>query len=157
MKIDEDEFLEHVGDDKMTDQELYVFLEHYGVKGMQWGVRNEKRGESGSRKERRVKNRALNKASRGKDRAKFTSDIDKARARIDSGKSFKDVKKAKSQYKQNKIDLGSREARKILSKARNKYATDSAVAQQARDGKEVAKALAIAGAATILSVALRTR
>ncbi len=63
-------------------------------------------GESGSRKERRVKNRALNKASRGKDRAKFTSDIDKARARIDSGKSFKDVKKAKSQYKQNKIGLG---------------------------------------------------
>jgi len=30
----------------MQDQEVYDFLEHFGVKGMQWGVRRDNRVES---------------------------------------------------------------------------------------------------------------
>ncbi len=48
----------------MTDQEVEAFLEHYGVMGMKWGVRNEKRGRS--RKERRASNRAFNERNASK-------------------------------------------------------------------------------------------
>ncbi len=41
MVIDEDIYLEHFDDESSTDQELVVFLEHFGVKGMKWGIRNE--------------------------------------------------------------------------------------------------------------------
>ncbi len=48
MIIDEDVYLEHFNDTTI-DQEVDAFLKHFGVKGMQWGVRN-KRSTSSSKK-----------------------------------------------------------------------------------------------------------
>ncbi len=39
----------------MSDQDVDAFLEHYGVKGMQWGVRNERSKEQIQRRDRRIK------------------------------------------------------------------------------------------------------
>ena len=58
MQIDEDIYLERVNTKRKTDQEVDAFLEHFGVKGMRWGIRNSS-GKSG--KERRAKNREFNK------------------------------------------------------------------------------------------------
>jgi hypothetical protein len=43
MFIDEDIYLEHSDNNVIIDQDVDDFLEHYGVKGMKWGVRNERR------------------------------------------------------------------------------------------------------------------
>lgn len=48
MLLDKHVYLEHFDDETTTDQEVAYFLEHFGVKGMKWGIRNDKHG---SRKE----------------------------------------------------------------------------------------------------------
>ncbi len=127
------------------------FLEHYGKKGMQWGVKTQKSYS---------KNRALNKASRAKDkqkktdamnvtrerlrpkaaparnkstssgrkaaRADRTADIDRARERINSGAARADRKAARAQYKQDRTSMGSREARNILRSSRRDLAASEA-------------------------------
>ncbi len=141
MIIDEDIYLEQ--DKRTTNQEVEVFLEHFGVKGMRWGVITE----------RRANNRALNKASRARDKASppkyiappkklplFSKEakrsIDKARDNIKSGKTAHDYKTAKFQYKKDKLELGSREARKTLKKAKAKKFSTYETARQTRDGGE---------------------
>jgi len=128
----------------LSDQDVEAFLEHVGVKGMKWGVRGAQRAQ----------NRALNKASRAKDKAtppqftpskkpltKFSSeykrDIDKARANIRSGKTAYEYKSAKFQYKKDKVELGSREAKKTLRKARAKKYAEIETSRQVRDGGEM--------------------
>jgi hypothetical protein len=113
------------------------FLAHYGVKGMKWGVRKSTSGKS---------RRQLNKESRQKDRAKLDRDIDRARARVNTNrkyaltdkgsKSHSDYKKAKAQYKKDKAELGSREARKILNKAKEKRYKDVQLSNTAKSGRE---------------------
>lgn len=131
------EYLEHQG---ATDEEIDAFLEHFGVKGMKWG----------QRKAARQRNRELNKASRAKDKAKYVSSIEKSRANINSGKTDAAFKAVKAGHSQRKKDLGTREARKILAKARNKRDTEYAVAQQAKNGKEATAILIASVAGSIL-------
>lgn len=104
------------------------FLEHFGVKGMKWGVR----------KERFKRNRALNKASRAKDKEENKKAIDDARDYFRSGQAKAEKKEARAQYKANKDKLGSREARKILQANRDKRASMLEKSQELKDGKEVA-------------------
>jgi len=123
-----------------------VFLEHHGVKGQKWGIRNQRARIS--------RNHALNKASRAKDKAappsftpkkaepvfgtpEYRRQIDEARKKINSGKADHEVKLAKFNHKSNKAKLGSREAKKILKAAKHKYANTAETASQVRDGKEL--------------------
>lgn len=126
-------------------EDVDEFLEHFGAKGMKWGVRKNKAERSAGR--------AMNKESRAKDRSKYDKDIDKARGRVSSGKTKQAFKKAKSEHAANKAKLGSREARKILSKAREKKYKDINTAQAAKTGKETAVVLGILGLAVGLHVA----
>ncbi len=41
MIIDEDIYLEHFNNEATINLEVDAFLEHYGVKGMKWGIRND--------------------------------------------------------------------------------------------------------------------
>lgn len=116
-----------------TDVEVSDFLEHFGIKGQKWGVR----------KEGRAQNRALNKASRQEDKRERTANIDRARASFNSVSARKQMKNAKSQYHKDKIDKGSREARKILNKTRTSVSKDYATSQAAKNGKEIVGALAV--------------
>lgn len=132
--------LEHKG---FTDDEIDAyFLEHHGVKGQKWGVR----------RAARQRNKALNKASRQTDRQKHEQTVQKARDRIQGGKQKAELQKAKAQFKTNKQELGSREARKILNKTREKHWNEQQVAQQAKNGKEVATALLVAGGFMAISM-----
>jgi hypothetical protein len=119
-------------------------LAHFGVRGMRWGVRSASS----------TTNRSLNKASRAKDKASRTkaqaergTQIDAARSRISTGKSKQDYKKARAQYKIDKKVIGSREARKVLNKAKNKRLNDYNTASEAKNGKELAKQILAAYAA----------
>jgi hypothetical protein len=112
-----------------------AYLEHFGVKGMRWGVSRANRG--------------MNKASRARDRATIDKQIDKARARTEGtsrlarlgigdkgSKSHTEFKGAKAKYHQQKYDIGTREARKALSKARDKRVNDLEFANLAKSGRE---------------------
>jgi hypothetical protein len=73
MIVDEDIYLEHFDDGTMIDQEVNEFLEHYGVLGMKWGVRNDKQSKANSsdrtkRKNRRKLNRQKYKKQRQEQR-----------------------------------------------------------------------------------------
>jgi hypothetical protein len=108
------------------------FLEHHGVKGQKWGVRR------AEKKAARQQNRMLNKASREKDIAQRNAEIDAARARFKSGQARADFLNAKAQFHQDKVTMGSREARRILNETKMKNIQDGQVAQQAKSGKETA-------------------
>lgn len=133
-------------EDKQTLGEVFVegFLEHHGVKGMKWGVRKSK-----------SELRDLNRASRQKDREARDKAIDKARARVSSGKTKANFKQAKQNYKHDKLEIGSREARKILNKARAKRTSDIETSQLAKSGKEKATALIAAGVSLATIVAMQ--
>lgn len=126
--------LEHGG---YSESEIDEYLAHHGVKGMKWG----------ERKAARQRNRQLNKESRRKDWDKQEKSVQRARDRVASGKTQQDYKKAKAKYKSNKRELGSREAKKALAKARDKKYKEINKSQEAKNGKE-----ALAGAALILGM-----
>lgn len=126
MDIDQiGDFLEHQG---LSDAAIDDFFEHHGVRGQKWGVR----------RAARQNNRALNKASRQKDRQKFTKSVETARAKFSSGDANREWKSAKAQFHKDKATKGSREARKILNKTRDKQRQEFALSQQAKNGKELA-------------------
>lgn len=117
-----------------NDIDVDDFLEHFGIKGQKWGVR----------KEARAQNKALNKAGR-------QANIDRTRESFKSVSARNQFKNAKAQYHHDKIDKGSREARKILNKTRSNLGKDYATSQMAKNGKEIIGALAVG---TILYKAL---
>ncbi len=53
MIVDKDIYLKHFDNETMTDQEVAIFLEHFGIKGMKWGIRNDRKY---SRRNRAKKN-----------------------------------------------------------------------------------------------------
>ncbi len=117
---------------------------HSGVQGMKWG-------------QRRARNRSLNKASRQKDRATQLKEVTKARANIKSGKNLSDLKKAKSRFKEDKVKLGSREARKILNKAKDKRMTEINKSHEAKNRAEAAAILAAVGGLVLLKAIATSR
>lgn len=134
----------------LTHSEIDAWFEHHGVKGQQWGVRHKR-------------NRELNKASRQKDRAEIRTErakaaatqarqVDRARGQVASGKVKRDFQQAKADFKVNKREIGSREARKILNEHRAKKMEIIAKAQEARDGKEEVQARLIKVGAELISI-----
>jgi hypothetical protein len=121
----------------MILQEDIDFLEHFGTKGMQWGVR---------RRENQAKQLKLNDASRAKERAADAKNptknhaeaVDRARTKVNTGATRRDLKDARLQYKQDKVNIGKREAQIILAKSRSETYATIAKAQEARDGWEAA-------------------
>lgn len=139
MNVDEvGDILEHQG---LTDEEIDDFFEHHGVKGMRWG-------------QRRARNRELNRASRKEDRAKHQTDVEKAREFFKSGDAKAEWKQAKADFKKNKGEIGSREARKILNKTRDQQIEKYSKSQEAKNGKEVALVVLGVVGASILGAAL---
>ena len=137
---------------EVKDEDVDSFLEHYGRLGMKWGKRSGGGGGAGN-----ASNRKLNKQSRSVDRAKRDKEIDKARTQIKSGKGRADHLKAKKQYKIDKVNLGSREAKKALNKVKDKSVDDYWKSQEAKSGKETTKALISTGAGIVLLSTLRAR
>ena len=119
------------------------YLEHYGVKGMRWGVRNDRRPGGTSNRQKNKASRAKDKAERKREIAKNQKKIDIARGRVASGKTKATYKKVKSEHKANKRELGSREARKILNKAKEKRYNEIEKSKEVRDGKELVRVLLI--------------
>lgn len=119
---------------RASDEEVDAFLEHFGVLGMHWGVRNQR-------------NRQLNRESRQKDREKHEKQVRNARKKIKSGKMEVEWATAKAKFHKDKEKLGSREARKILNKTRDKHWAEFNKSQEAANGKEAALIiLGVAGA-----------
>jgi len=120
------------------DEEVY--LEHYGVKGMRWGKRN----------------RALNKASRDKDWKEQEVKVLAARERVKSGETKATYKAAKKQYKTNQIELGTREARKIINEAKDQRLDDLLTARLPANRKEMIRKSIINMGSGIALTALAT-
>lgn len=116
-------------------------LAHYGVPGMKWGkrkaasIRRNSELNSASRK----KDREIRKADRKKAIADNDAAIDKARANVKNGSAIK--KAAKEQYKKDKLEKGSREARKVLNKTREKHYADIQKASETKSGRETTLAI----------------
>lgn len=121
------------------------FLEHFGVKGMKWGVRKAASSDSGSSdgKSQRQRNRELNKASRINDRINDRKEIESARRRHYGGENAKRIADAKAKYKEDKVTVGSREARKQLDQVRALAYADALKSKEYLNGKEFAKDLAL--------------
>lgn len=137
------EHLEHQG---WSDDAIDEYLEHFGVKGMKWGVR----------REARQRNRALNKASRAKDNADWAKSVEKARIQVRKGELDKKDFDAVEQYKKDKINLGSRKAKQILAEKRQENWDTYNMSQQAKNGKEAAIQIASAVGLVMLYGALST-
>lgn len=138
----------------MIIQEDAEFLEHFGVKGMHWGVH---KVESAVQKTvKSVKrNHELNKASRarearrlakppdnlGKSPSIFSKNhvktVETARFEVNSGNAKKRLRMAKKQYKLDKQKIGSKEARKILRTHKNTYYSTVSKAREAKNGREL--------------------
>ena len=119
-------------------------IEHFGVKGMKWGVRRDPRN---------VASRARDRATRKAAAADRNREIDAARSRLRSGETRATFKTAKRQFKEDKKTLGRREARKKLYAARLKKNSDIETANMIKTGgEEVGVILGIVGAAAISSI-----
>lgn len=128
-----------------TMGELRSELAHFGVKGMQWGVRRDRK--STPRQQRRT------------DR---NDRIDTARGRVASGQSARERKEAKTEFKTRKrlakANVPDRAKRRELNRvarrdwkiAKEKYNNDVYTAQLTKSGAETAIAiLGVAGGAAI--------
>lgn len=157
-----------------------AFLEHYGVKGMQWGVRkaqsissNRQRNKESKARENTTGNHQRARINASKNLittgAKFKSDpssaersardkkIVDARERISSGQTKLDYKLAKNKYKADVHRVGRYEARQILATAKTKKMVDIHNANQVRDGKEAVTTLIGAVGSIALSAALKPK
>lgn len=123
-------------------------LVHFGVKGMQWGVRRDPRN---------VASRAKDRAARRAARTERDNEIDAARLRLNSGQTARDYKVARQQFKVDKKTLGRREAKKKLIEARIKANTDIEKAQMVKSGAETAIAILGVVGGTVLAGAIGSR
>lgn len=140
-------------DEGLSHSEIDAYLEHFGVRGMKWGVRK-KRDEASRREQfsryrsdRRAKkerDRALNAETRRRDRETGRANarthaqrVDEARRRVNSGDARADYREARRQYRQDRQRVGSREARNILARHREDLYREMELAEQPRDVGEV--------------------
>lgn len=131
-------------DNVITNKEdIDDFFAHFGVKGMKWGVSRSDASLA------RANNRALNAASKARDKKAHSTGVQKARNRTENGKAKERYDKAKAEYVQNKTKMGSREAKKILNKAKSKIYADIDKASEYKDGKEAAQAVALTVGTTL--------
>lgn len=140
------EYLEHQG---ATDEEIDDFLEHFGVKGMQWGVRRaEKRAAKREAKQER-------KDAREAARQAHNASIQKSRDYFDSGKADTDLAKAREKYIRDSARIGKTEALKALRAAEDKYNREGDFAMAAKEGKhDLAIALGLVGLYSVVTVGL---
>ena len=118
------------------------FLEHNGVKGQKWGVRQQHN---------------LNKASRHSVRVKTNNQIDGARNRSKRKVRRIELKNAKANYKIDKVTLGRREAKLALNKVKDRQTKDKELASTIKYGKETAAVLLAAGTVTAARIAINAR
>ena len=114
------------------------FLQHYGVKGMKWGVRRsqaqlDRAAGRSSKKSARKESRRKNKEQRKEQQAERSRSISKARKDLREGVPQQRVRDAKKKYKQDKQRIGRKEARKILNKERDRLISDLELAQEPRN------------------------
>lgn len=137
--------------ERASDEEVDAFLEHHGVKGMHWGVRNQVNRFQG----RRQAGKKVAAARAAREQAQFdklrkklrpgarklgrAADIQRARDRINTGALKADKKAAKAQFRKDKQKIGRREARRILRSKKDRLASDVARSQEAKSGLEAAK------------------
>lgn len=132
------------------NEETEDFLEHFGVKGMHWGVRRSSGEPSAG-----ARNRQLNKASRAADKATQKTEVHAARARAFGGENKAKMAAAKEQYKADKVRIGSREAKKAFNKVAESNLADLNKANEYADGKDFLKDLAISTVGGRLAPAVR--
>ena len=129
-------------DPKKEDVE---FLEHFGVKGMKWGVVKERYQTHQTEKKKRIaKELKLNDISRAKEKASekvnpattHAQRVDLARHKVNSGAVRRDLKDAKKQYKIDKEKIGNREAKRLLNQKRTEAYSIISKSQEVRDGYE---------------------
>ena len=124
----------------LTDRNIDDFLSHYGVAGMKWGQR-----------------RAINKASRQKERKLHEKTVETARKNVQKGgKTHKQLERAKAQYKIDKKTKGAATARRIYNQKAEKHYAEIAKSQEAKNGKEVALIIGAAVGLTALSAILQS-
>lgn len=96
-------------------------LQHHGVKGMHWGVRNANgpsRSElRGMNKVARAENKVTRKAAQAKANASHDASVMKARANVASANA--QWKTAKTQYKTEKMQIGKVAAKRALNSAKD--------------------------------------
>lgn len=124
-------------------------LEHHGVKGQRWGVRNRQLNRASRQKDRATRRRSAAASDRIRNKQ-----IDEARARVRSGVTKSEFKDAKKQFRVDKKTIGTREARKKLNVARLKKQTDLEKANQIKSGAETAGVIIGAVGGVALSAAL---
>jgi len=156
----------------MNRQEFEEYIEHYGKKGMKWGVRKQFSGSNRAKNEvtkareqtgRITTNRqnakgervAFRKDWKGKTKLEKRATIEKARRDLHGTKrggiNSKDSKammkfqKAKDVRNSNKAKLGSREANKIFKKHKRELQRTIAVANSTKNGKEFVSVLLLGG------------
>ncbi len=78
MIVDEDIYLENSDNETVINQEVDRFLEHYGILGMKWGVRNDQRSNKGSSKSTskgKIKKRKLTAKQKAKRNIRITNAV----------------------------------------------------------------------------------
>lgn len=130
-----------------------VYLEHYGVKGMKWGVRqkidtynNAKDASGVSRKDARVAKRSVSrKLSRDLEDFERTNDRDRdneiiksRRGMIDADRKYSDIKR---DLKGRKGELGKNAVRVELAKARAERTAVAFKSEQFTSGEKVVNSL----------------
>jgi hypothetical protein len=121
-----------------VDYEVQDFIDHHGVKGQKWGIRQQHQ---------------LNKASRKRERQRHAKQVQSARDRYDTS-ARSNYKKAKAQYKIDKRTKGRASAMRTLQKTKDKNIADFNKGMEYKDGKEVATAIALGAAGAILYTAI---
>lgn len=141
-------------------------LEHHGVKGMKWGVRKRRDGDSGGRSSRRSSKksgddsdaRPSKRATRKASRAARDAAIKDARKKL--GEKDDAYEKATLDYLNASSDKGRKTAEKVMTKAyqelNNKDLQKTAAQRTGKEKVVNAASIAVYGATTLSAIAMAT-